>query len=141
MPLFLVLLSLVAFAEDSSPAEAPAEAPATAPLAPVVQIKAVKGQRFSVIIDGQPLGVAAFDAPLTLIDLAPGMHTAEFRTEDRLVIWARGLLDLQASDQIVLTLTEGRPVMASGRTGAWRVASSTTALPRRAVKQPVREVP
>lgn len=141
MQLFLVLLSLVAFAEDSSPVEVPAEAPASAPPAPVVQVKAVKGQRFTVIINGQPLGVATFDAPLTLIDLAPGKHTVEIRTEDRLVIWTRGLLELQASEQLVLTLTEGRPVMVTGRSGAWRAASSTSVMPRGAVKQPVREVP
>ena len=139
---FLFLLSLTAFAQDVPPPAPKAPEKATQPNpSPVVQIKATKGQRFSVILNGQAVGIATFDAPLILSDLAPGRHTAEFRTEDNLVIWARGILELKPTEEIVLTLSEGRPVMANGRTGAWRSATSTTTLPRKPVKKPVAETP
>jgi hypothetical protein len=139
MTLLALLLCLPSFGQDTPAPEAPAKAAAPDPT-PVVQIKATKGQRFSVIVDGKPSGTVSFDAPMILTHLAAGRHTAEFRTEDNLVIWARGVLELGPSEELVLTLTEGRPVMANGRTGAWRVATSTTTLPRKPVKKPTKEV-
>ena len=140
MTLFLMLLCAPVFAQDTPAPQAPTEAPIPEPT-PVVQIKASEGQRFSVILDGKPVGIVGFESPMTLTDLAPGRHTAEFRTEDNLVIWARGILQLNPTDELVLTLSEGRPVMATGRTGAWRVATSTTTLPRKPVKKPAKETP
>jgi len=141
MHLSLFLFTVLAFAKDPpAPAPKAPEQEAVPATSPVVQIKATKGQRFSVILDGQPVGVTSYDTPLTLTDLAPGRHTAEFRTEDNLVIWARGILELGPTEELVLTLSEGRPVIATGRTGAWRTATSTTTLPRKPVKKPKREV-
>jgi hypothetical protein len=60
-----------------------------------------------------------------LSELGPGTHSVEIRTEDNLVIWARGVVELKPGDQIVLMLSEGRPVTANGRTGAWRATAGT----------------
>ncbi len=108
---------------------------------PVVQIVARQGQRFSVILDGKPMGVASHDAPLVLTGLTLGQHLAEFRTEDNTVIWARGVLDLQPAEELVLALSEGRPVIPTGRAGAWRATNTSTPLPRKPARQPVREAP
>jgi hypothetical protein len=138
MQILLFALSLVAFAEEQPKTTPPAPAPDPSP---VVQLKASPGQRFSVILDGSPVGVVGPGTPMVLSDLAPGRHTAEFRTEDNLIIWARGILELKPTEELILTLSEGRPVMATGRTGAWRPATTTTTLPRKPVKQPAREAP
>ena len=85
---------------------------------PVVVLRGAEGQRFSVIIDGKRRGV--LNGELAIEDLKPGVHTLEFRTEDNLVIWARGRLDLQPADTVSLTISEGRTVEVGGRTSAWQ---------------------
>jgi len=137
MTFMLMIMSLLAHAEEPASPTAPAAAPPAA----VVQIQADTDQRFSVIVNGSPLGVATHTAPLILKDMPAGPHSAEFRTEDNLVIWNRGVLTLQAGDQITLSLSEGRPVVPSGRTGAWRTTTSSGPLPQKPARTPQKEAP
>jgi len=137
MTLFLLTLTLWAYAEEPESQPTPPTPPViqTVP-APVVQIRAAKDQRFSVIIGGQPVGVASHESPLTLTDLTPGSHPVELRTENNLIIWVRGTLHLESGEELVLSISEGRMVEVTGRTGAWRPATSSTTLPRKPARQP-----
>ena len=107
----------------------------------MVQIKARKDQRFSVILDGRPVGLATFEVPLLLTEVKPGQHTVEIRNEDNTVIWSRGVLDLKPTEELILSLSEGRPVLPTGRPGAWRAANTHKAPPNKPLKKPLKEVP
>lgn len=87
---------------------------------PVVVFRAAAGQRFSIVVAGARLGVAAGDAPLVLEGLGSGQHEVQIRSEDHLTIWSRGVLSLQAGDRLELECEEGRMVRAAGRDGAWK---------------------
>lgn len=105
---------------DEAKTDSPGDAKPPDAGPPVVAIVAATGQRFSLLIDGESMGVAAADAPLLLDALAPGEHQVEVRSEDRLTIWAKGVIRLQPGDRIELACEEGRMVRASGRDGAWK---------------------
>lgn len=87
---------------------------------PVVAVVAAAGQRFSLLVDGERVGIATPHAPLVLDALAVGDHTVQVRSEDNLTIWARGVIQLQPGDRIELACEEGRMVRPSGREGVWR---------------------
>jgi hypothetical protein len=100
---------------DTPPPPAASEGPP-----PVLELRGKAGQRFSVILDGERLAVLGPDRPLRLESVAAGAHTVEFRSPDNLTIWARGSLELRAGDDVALSIAEGRPVEAFGRTDAWQ---------------------
>lgn len=91
---------------------------------PVLVLRAGEGQRFSVIIDGKIHGV--LEGEKAIEDLDVGRHSIEFRTEDNLVIWARGHVDLQPNDAVALIVTEGRMVQTEGRSDAWTPETNRT---------------
>lgn len=78
------------------------------------------GQRFFLVIDGEPAGLVLAGTPLELGTLAAGPHAIEVRSEDRLTVWARGTLELRAGDAIVMKLHHGRMPEVFGRAGAWK---------------------
>jgi hypothetical protein len=86
---------------------------------PQVTIRAAAGQRFLVMLDGEPAGTATDEAPLVLAAPSVGAHALQIRSVDRLTIWARGELELVEGDVIELLVEEGRLVRPSGREGAW----------------------
>ena len=84
---------------------------------PVLVLRGAEGQRFSVIINGKLRGL--LDGEWAIEDLSVGQHTIEFRTEDNLVIWAKGHVQLQPSDALALIVREGHTVETEGRSDAW----------------------
>ncbi len=163
MSLIFLLLSLTSFADDPPPkpvvdpdpkVEVPKPKPKPKPKpqakpkpqvqprqTPVVQLKAKKEQRFSVILDGRHAGLATFEVPLLLTEIKPGQPTVEIRNEDNTVIWSRGVLDLKPTEELILSLSEGRPVLPTGRPGAWRASNTPKAPPNKPVKKPLQEAP
>jgi hypothetical protein len=91
---------------------------------PVLVLRAAEGQRFSVIIDGKIHGL--LEGEWAIEDLSVGQHTIEFRTEDNLVIWAKGQVQLQPSDALALIVSEGHTVEAEGRTDAWTPSTNAS---------------
>ena len=85
---------------------------------PVLVLRAAEGQRFSVIIDGKVHGTLEGEEAIENLDV--GRHSIEFRTEDNLVIWARGHVELQPNDALALIVTEGHMVQTEGRSEAWQ---------------------
>lgn len=108
---------------DHDPAAAAASNAPGAPVegpAPRVEIRAASGDGFSVIRGEELLGRVTPEAPLVLEGLGSGVHGLQLRSLDRTIIWARGQLELQPGDRIVLHAREGRTVEAFGRAGAWQ---------------------
>jgi len=104
--------------EDSLTTDTPPP-PETAD-APVVHLSAAPGQRFSVIVNSKRVALLHDDRPILLEGLVPGPHSLEVRSIDNLTVWARGTLDLQAGDDLRLTIAEGRLPEVFGRAEAWR---------------------
>ncbi|MGB0639967.1 MAG: hypothetical protein ACPGTU_11575 [Myxococcota bacterium] len=89
---------------------------------PVLVLRSTEGQRFSVIIDGKVRGI--LNGEWAIEDLPVGRHTIEFRTEDNLVIWAKGHVQLQPADALALIVSEGHTVETEGRSDAWTSSAS-----------------
>lgn len=87
---------------------------------PVVLFKASPDQHFGVLIDGKRVASLHPEHPLKFEALGPGTHTIELRSVDYTTVWSRGELQLQPGDDLALTVTEGKPVEAFGREGAWK---------------------
>lgn len=98
-----------------TPPESPADA---AP--PVLELRAVQGEKFSLILNGERKGVFSSHEPIRVADLGPGEHTLELRTTDNLTVWVRGSLSLRPGDEVVVQAAEGRMVEVYGRTGVWK---------------------
>ena len=94
--------------------------PAESTTAPVVQLKATTGQRFSILVDGKRSALLHADRPLMFDHLGPGAHEIEVRSIDNLTVWTRGTLDLQPGDELQLVIAEGRLPEVFGRAEAWR---------------------
>ena len=109
---------------------------ATDPTPPTVELRATQGQRFAAIVDGRRAGLITSDQPLRLLELGTGLHSLELRTEDLLVVWVRGTLDLQPGDALVVSAAEGRMVEVFGRTEAWRAAQAGQERPTSRVETP-----
>ena len=89
--------------------------------APVIVLRPMADQTFSVIIDGtQRFAVSQEKA---IEGLKIGSHTIEVRSADNLTIWARGRLDLEPGATVVLDIESGRPVRALGNEHAWTTGS------------------
>ena len=97
---------------------APSEEPVGPP--PRVELRAVSGRGFTVILDGEPQGELGKEEPVVFEDLSPGRHELQLRSLDRTIIWARGTLDLHPGDRIVLHVREGRTLEVFGRPEAWQ---------------------
>ncbi len=114
------VVRLLVGADSLSVADAAGAALADAP-APRLSIQAPEaGQRFFLLIDGAPAGAVLAGSPLELATLGPGPHAVEVRSEDRLTVWARGVVELQPGDALVMKLHHGRMPEVFGRAGAWR---------------------
>jgi hypothetical protein len=87
--------------------------------APTLELRAVNGQKFGVVLDGKRTAVVSFHQALKLETLGIGEHTLEVRTPDNLTVWLKGTLDLEKGDAIVMTLEEGRMAEVFGRSQAW----------------------
>jgi hypothetical protein len=87
--------------------------------APTLELRAVNGQKFGVVLDGKRTAVVSFHQALKLETLGIGEHTLEVRTPDNLTVWLKGTLDLEKGDEIVMTLEEGRMAEVFGRSQAW----------------------
>lgn len=108
-------------ATDIALAEPPPTAAAVLPgmPLPVLELRSADGAVFLVRLNGAPGVSLRADAPLRLEDLPPGRHTLEISRPDQLVVWVRGILELQPGDQVTLRVAEGRMVEVFGRTEAW----------------------
>jgi hypothetical protein len=85
-----------------------------------VRIEGPADQRFSIVLDGRPVGVVGPGAPLQLPALAAGAHLLQIRSADQLIVWAQGTLTVQPGDALVVKVQEGRMPEVFGRPGAWR---------------------
>ena len=86
---------------------------------PTLELRAVNGQKFGVVLDGKRTAIVSFHQALKLETLGVGEHTLEVRTPDNLTVWLKGTLDLEKGDEIVMTLEEGRMAEVFGRSQAW----------------------
>ena len=84
---------------------------------PIVLIKPAKDQRFTMIINGQDRRVIERDTLLE--DIGPGTHQIEVRSENQLIVWARGTLELLPGSTVSLFVEEGRMVNPDGTANAW----------------------
>lgn len=106
-----VALDIGATALSTQPVET-AEAP------PVLELRAARGQRFALVLNGNRVAVLSSFHPVRVEGIAAGPHKIELRSPDLTVVWARADLDLKADDVIVLTAQEGFAPLVSGRTNA-----------------------
>lgn len=101
------------------------EASASPPKAPTdattgqVEVRMVNGPGATIIWDGARHPVSR-DGTLRLPDLAPGQYTIEARSADMTYVWLRGTVTVEAGDEVVLALSEGRPAECYGRPEAWQ---------------------
>ena len=84
---------------------------------PIVVLQPAENQRFTIIINGNDR--RQFSSETILDDLSPGKHQIEFRSEDQLLVWVRGTLELKPGDAVSLRVEEGRMVKAGGTKEAW----------------------
>ena len=84
---------------------------------PIVLIRPAKDQRFTMIINGQDRRI--IEKETLLEDLEPGIHQVEFRSDDQLVVWVRGTLELLPGSTVSLSIEEGRMVTPDGTANAW----------------------
>jgi predicted small lipoprotein YifL len=129
MLMTLIAIAGIGLAGPTNPPDATA-APAPQPITGV-RVEAHAGQRFIVVIDGQPHRIVGGQTDLTLTGLPAGEHPVEIRSEDRLVVWGHGKLHLVDGDEVVLTVEEGRPVTVQGRTGVWQNITNERPQPRK----------
>ena len=69
-----------------------------------------QGERHRMAADGS----LSFDA------LPPGEYPIEARSADSTYIWMRGTLHIEAGDELIMALSEGRPPETFGRAEAWQ---------------------
>jgi hypothetical protein len=86
---------------------------------PTLELRAVNGQKFGVVLDGKRTAIVSYHQALKLETLGAGEHTLEVRTPDNLTVWLKGTLDLQKGDELVMTLQEGKMAEVFGRSQAW----------------------
>ncbi len=86
--------------------------------APVLELRAARGQRFALVLDGARVAVLSSHHPVRVEGVGAGPHKVELRSPDLTVVWARADLDLQADDVVVLTAQEGYAPLVTGRPGA-----------------------
>lgn len=96
---------------------------------PSVELHAPRDQRFATIVDGERVVAWSGAYPVVLESLKPGARAIELRSTDLLTIWARGTLDLEPSDRLVLTVSAGRSMDVAGRAGAFRPYTGESAAP------------
>jgi len=133
--MLLSLSSIAGLAIAGPPASAigaDTEIVSTVPVSsPEVLIQAQPGQRFTVVVDGQPHRVVGGETTLVLSELTVGSHAVEIRSGDNLVIWSHGTLQLIGGDAVVLSLAEGRMLEVQGRDGVWSHTTNQHPLPRK----------
>ena len=88
---------------------------------PIVLIKPAADQRFMMIINGRDR--RTIDGDTILDDLEPGTHQIQFRSEDQLIVWVRGTLELLPESTVSLFVEEGRMVSPEGTKNAWTPAN------------------
>lgn len=86
--------------------------------APVLELRASRGQRFALVLDGSRVAVLSSHHPVRVEGVGAGPHKVELRSPDLTVVWARADLDLQADDVVVMTAQEGYAPLVTGRPGA-----------------------
>jgi hypothetical protein len=86
---------------------------------PTLELRAVNGQKFGVLLDGKRTAIVSYHQALKIETLGAGEHTLEVRTPDNLTVWLKGTLDLEKGDELVMTLQEGRMAEVFGRSQAW----------------------
>ena len=86
---------------------------------PTVELRAVSGQKFGVVLDGKRTAIVSSHQALKIETLGAGEHTLEVRTPDNLTVWLKGTLDLEKGDELVMTLQEGKMAEVFGRSQAW----------------------
>lgn len=73
----------------------------------------------TIVWQGERHRIAA-DGSLRFEALAPGAYPIEARSADSTYIWMRGTLHVEAGDELVMALSEGRPPETFGRAEAWQ---------------------
>ena len=86
---------------------------------PTLELRAVSGQKFGVVLDGKRTAIVSYHQALKIETLGTGEHTLEVRTPDNLTVWLKGTLDLEKGDELVMTLQEGKMAEVFGRSQAW----------------------
>lgn len=105
--------------------------PATEPeVGPVVEVRAARGQRFAVVVDGTRVGIIGSHHPVRLEGIGAGPHSIELRSADLTVVWTRGDLDLQADDALIITGQEGYAPLVTGRPDAFTLQGTTVHAPQ-----------
>ena len=84
---------------------------------PNLGFRSADGEDFTVIVNGTD--AHALSGTLMLDSLPPGRHRVEVRSADRLIVWARGTVDLMAGETVILGIASGRMVVADGLSSAW----------------------
>ncbi len=84
-----------------------------------VQMRLVQGPPVTLIWEGERHPIPR-DGTLTFADLEPGEYRIEARSADLTYVWMRGTVHVQAGDEVVLALSEGRPTECFGRPEAWQ---------------------
>jgi hypothetical protein len=85
--------------------------------APSLAFRTEPGETFTIVIDGT--ATHTLTEQLVVNSLTPGRHRVDVRSADKLIVWARGTVDLMAGEAVVLSVHEGRMVVADGLNTAW----------------------
>lgn len=87
---------------------------------PRLGFRSADGEPFTVVINGTD--AHALTDTLMVDSLNPGRHRIEIRSANRLIVWARGTVDLMAGETVILGVASGRMVVADGLNSAWTPA-------------------
>lgn len=100
---------------DDAPAEPSSEATTAS-----VEVRLSDGLDAALLTLGDQRIKLRSGAPAVLPALPPGEHRVEVRSADGTAIWARGELELQGGDELVIVISEGRAPEVFGSDRAWR---------------------
>lgn len=84
-----------------------------------VVLRLVEGRGATIIWAGERHALAQ-DGSLRFEALDPGEYEVEARSADMTYIWMRGTVTVEAGDELVLALSEGRAPECFGRPEAWQ---------------------